>query len=233
MDSTVVYGLPMDLTVLPDQQTVVECAADIVEEFVRSTSTSTLGLSGGSAPPHINRILAGRSIPWDTTTAWMVDERWVGADHDASNQRMVRETLAEATTVKFIAPDTGLDDPHESAKRYAKALDDDGVGGPTAGAILLGMGPDGHTASLFPGTDALTVSDRMYVANWVEQHDTWRLTATYPLIATADLVLIVATGDNKAAMLAAVAGGADLPVAGVQCRGSVRWIVDEAAAAEL
>lgn len=233
MGSTSVYGSTMDLTVLPDQQAVVQCAADMLEEFLRSASTSTLGLSGGSAPPHINRILAGRPMPWDTTTAWMVDERWVGPDHEASNQRMVRETLVDATTVKFVAPDTGLDDPHESARQYAEALDEHGVGGPTSAVILLGMGPDGHTASLFPGTDALAVSDRMYVANWVEQHDTWRLTATYPLIATADLVLIVATGDNKAAMLSAVAGGADLPIAGVQCRGSVRWIVDDAAATEL
>jgi len=98
---------------------------------------------------------------------------------------------------------------------------------------MLGMGDDGHTASLFPGTEALRITNREYVANWVPQHDTWRLTATFRLIAAADLVLFVVTGSRKAPMIAAVAAGADVPSAQVTARTQVRWILDQDAAAGL
>lgn len=228
-----VYGDSMELTVLPDQQAVVDGAADIVEQFIQAAPTVSLGLSGGSSPPHIHASLTRRLIPWDRVTAWMSDERWVHPDHDASNQRMVRQTLVDATGVSFLAPDTTLLDPRDAASQFEASLDLAGIGGKSQSIVMLGMGADGHTASLFPDTDALGTSDRAYVANWVEKHDTWRLTATYPLIATANLVLIVVTGQSKAEMVAEVSAGRDVPVAHITCRGEVRWILDREAASEL
>lgn len=223
----------MELTILPDRQAVVATTADTVEQFVTSFPNSFLGLSGGSGPPIIHQTLTERSIPWDRVTTWMTDERWVGPDDEASNQRMARQTLVDPTGVRFLAPDTTLQDPEAASSLFEVELGESGIGGETASAVMLGMGPDGHTASLFPGTSALTDTDHSYVANWVEQHNTWRLTATYPLLATADLVLIIVMGKSKAAMIAAIAGGIDVPAARVRCRGQVRWILDEAAASML
>ena len=228
-----VYRDHMDLTVLPDQAAVFDRTADIVERFIRSNSTTALGLSGGSGPPHIHKSLTHRDIPWDTVTAWMSDERWVPPNHEASNQGMARSTLVEPTGVRLVAPDTTLGSPHDAAALFEATLVDAGVGGAVSSLVILGMGADGHTASLFPDTEALGISDRSYVANWVERHDTWRLTATYPLIATSDLVLIVVTGQSKAEMIAEISRGRDVPVAHITCRGDVLWIVDEEAASEL
>lgn len=223
----------MELTVLPGQQAVFDAVADLVEQFIQAAPTVSLGLSGGSGPPHIHASLAKRRIPWDRVTAWMSDERWVHPDHDASNQRMVRKTLVERTGVRFLAPDTTLEDPHDAASQFEQSLDLAGVGSQSPSLVMLGMGADGHTASLFPATDALEISERTYVANWVEQHDTWRLTATYPLIATADIVLMVVTGQTKAEMIAEIATGREVPAARITCRGEVRWVVDTEAASEL
>ncbi len=223
----------MHVNVLKDPVAVATEAADEVENFIRTSSVVHLGLSGGSGPPSIHEELTRRDIDWSNVTAWMTDERWVGPYDDASNQRMARRTLVEPTGVRFLAPDTTLDDPSESAARFGALLEEHGFGGEIPSITMLGVGPDGHSASLFPGTDALTVSDRNYVANWVEQLDSWRLTATYPLIATADLILIVATGEGKARMISEVSKGLDVPVAHIRCRGEVRWLIDEAAATEL
>jgi 6-phosphogluconolactonase len=223
----------MELTVLPDQENLFETTADIIERFIDAAPAVTLGLSGGSGPPFVHAVLARRSIPWDRVTTWMSDERWVPPDHEASNQKMVNETLVKATGVRFLAPDTTLSDPHVAALRFDTLVGDAGIGGQTPSLIMLGMGADGHTASLFPGTDALAERERLFVANWVEQHDTWRLTATYRLISTADLILIVVAGQGKAEMLSEISKGRDVPVAHITCRGHVRWILDEEAASEL
>lgn len=225
--------MTMELTILPDEQTVFDATADLVEHFIQAAPNVSVGLSGGSGPPHVHASLTRRAIPWDRVTTWMSDERWVSPDHDASNQGMVRKTLVDATGVTFLAPDTTLADPHDAASRFDSELGAAGIGVDAPSLIMLGMGADGHTASLFPGTDALEVSDRSYVANWVEQHDTWRLTATYPLISMADLVLIVVTGQGKAEMISEISKGRDVPISHVTCRGEVRWLLDEKAASEL
>lgn len=223
----------MEMSVFSDQQAVITATVDVIDNFIRSSPAVHLGLSGGSNPPAIHEALARRTIDWAHVTAWMSDERWVDPLHDASNQGMVRSTLVDATGVRFLAPDTTLDDPHDAAALFENELDAHGIGDATASVIILGMGADGHTASLFPDTAALGATDRNYVANWVERHDTWRLTATYRLIATADLVLIVATGQSKAEMVSEVSTGRDVPVAHISCRGQVRWLLDEEAASEL
>ena len=220
----------MDTTILPDAGSVVVHTADIIEEFLNSHETSTLGLSGGSGPPPIHRELARRAIEWNSVTTWMSDERWVDPSHDDSNQRAARTTLVEPTGVRFLAPDTTLADPHEAAHSFERVLVEHAIGGSTPSVMMLGMGDDGHTASLFPATTALAVDDHLYVANWVDKLDTWRLTATYPLMDSTDLVLFVVMGSAKADMVAQVAAGGDVPAAHVTARGRVLWILDEPAA---
>ena len=101
--------------------------------------------------------------------------------------------------------------------------------------VLLGMGDDGHTASLFPGTDALEVTDRSYVANWVAGKDTWRLTATFPLLWSAREIVFVVTGKAKAAMLARIIDQQEpLPAQRVAAGNpNTTWFLDEAAASLL
>jgi 6-phosphogluconolactonase len=223
----------MDTTILPDAGSVVVRTADIIEEFFNAHDTSTFGLSGGSGPPPIHRELARRDIRWDTVTTWMSDERWVDPSHDDSNQRAARTALVDATGVRFLAPDTTMSEPQEAARGFETLLIEHDIGGSTPSVLMLGMGDDGHTASLFPSTTALAVDDRSYVANWVAKLDAWRLTATYPLIHNTDLVLFVVMGSAKADMVAQVAAGKDVPAARVTARGHVRWILDEAAARSL
>ena len=146
---------------------------------------------------------------------------------------MARETLVQDTGVHLLAPDKSLASPEESASDFTKVLLDAGIHKSRRSIIMLGMGPDGHTASLFPGTDALDAKGIRYVANEVPQLDTWRLTATFDLIATADLVLFLVTGSNKAETIREISVGSDHPAARVTCRGEVLWLLDEAAAAKL
>ena len=220
----------MYTTILQDSDSVVVHTADIIEEFLDAHDASAFGLSGGSGPPAIHRELARRDIRWDTVTTWMSDERWVGPLHEDSNQLAARTTLIEPTGVRFLAPDTTTADPSEAAQRFESSLTAHGIGGSIPSVLMLGMGDDGHTASLFPSTAALDADDHLYVANWVDKLSTWRLTATYPLIHSTDLVLFVVMGSAKADMVAQVAAGIDVPAARVTARGRVRWILDEAAA---
>ena len=126
---------------------------------------------------------------------WLGDERWVPPDHPDSNAGMARRAFVDE-----VGAATG------GARLLARRSPPGGrrlcgCGSPRpadAGLILLGMGDDGHTASLFPGTDALDVTDRSYVANWVAAKDDWRLTATLPLLWSAQRTVFLVTGDAKA-----------------------------------
>ncbi|KAA3641272.1 MAG: 6-phosphogluconolactonase [Armatimonadetes bacterium] len=223
----------MDVEVYATIEGVARAAADLVEDAIAAAPELSLGLAGGSTPPLVHRNLAARNIGWERVTAWMTDERWVPRDHQDSNQRMARETLVDATGVSFLAPDTSLNNPQGAALAFEHTLKTFGIGGDRRSVVMLGMGPDGHTASLFPDTEALTINDRLYVANWVDAQDSWRLTATYHLLNSADTVLFVVTGGNKAEMVKHIADGAAYPAANVDPRGETHWILDEDAASLL
>jgi 6-phosphogluconolactonase len=159
----------------------------------------------------------------------MTDERWVAPTESDSNQGMVRESLRTAGRIRFLAPNTRLRFPEAAADRMARSLGCVSNGPHDRAVTLLGMGDDGHTASLFPGTDALSVDDSSYVANWVPQHDTWRLTASYRVLAMADVVVFLVAGENKAEAVAEIANGGDLPAGRVRAKEQVIWLLDEAA----
>lgn len=223
----------MNVTVHRDLSEVATAATNRIEAEISAADHLALGLAGGSTPKAVHRELASRTIEWGKVTAWMTDARWVSASHEHANQRMARETLVDDTGVRLLAPDKSLATPEESAKEFTRVLIDAAIHTAPRSIIMLGLGTDGHTASLFPGTDALEATGIRYVANEVPQLDTWRLTATFELIATADLVLFLVTGTNKADIVREISEGSDDPAARVTCRGEVLWLLDEAAAARL
>jgi 6-phosphogluconolactonase len=219
----------MNISIYKDMDAVATSATDRIEAEIRGADKVALGLAGGSTPRRVHRELAARPIDWSGVTTWMTDARWVPATHEDANQRMARETLVDATGVHLLAPDKSLDSPADSAEAFTRILVEAGVPSAPRSIIMLGMGHDGHTASLFPGTDALTANGERYVANHVPQLDTWRLTATFGLIATADEVIFLVTGANKADAIRQISLGSDLPAGRVTCSGNVVWLLDEEA----
>jgi 6-phosphogluconolactonase len=220
----------MERIVVEDGHAVALVAAGLVHDEISKWPAIALGLAGGSTPLATHGLLAERNVDWSHVTTWLPDERWVPPDHDDANQRMVRESLTDAVGAILLAPDTSSANPAEAARRYGDLVIPVLTDPDRRSIVMLGMGADGHTASLFPGTSALSVPGPSYVANFVPQLDVWRLTATFDLLATADIVIFLVTGEAKAGMMARVAAGDDLPAARVHAQERVVWLMDEAAA---
>jgi len=173
----------------------------------------TVVLAGGSTPRKTYEELARRKGAIDTQRTWFLfgDERCVPPDHERSNYRMAREALFDPLGVppERVLRMEGERDPQDAARQYEERLrailpEAD----PRLDLVLLGIGPDGHTASLFPGTTALEERNRWVVANWVPQLDEWRLTLTLPILNRARGVAFLVSGADKAAVVAEVFGGA-------------------------
>ena len=222
----------MDIIICEDPATLARRAADIVEAEIATGDHIALGLAGGSTPRAAYEALALRDIDWTHTAAWMTDERWVPPMHPDANQRMVRLALVASTGVQFLRPDTTMRSPTDAAERFTDVLTSV-LATATRKVTLLGIGADGHTASLFPGTTALESGGPRYVANFVPDLDTWRLTATVELLSTSDLVVFLVAGSAKAERIASIAAGADVPAAWITARDRVLWLLDEDAAAGL
>jgi 6-phosphogluconolactonase len=171
------------------------------------------------------------------------DERHVPPDSPDSNYRMANETLLSKLPIPskniFRIP-AELPDAREAARQYAETLENFFKPQPNAfprfDFILLGMGPDGHTASLFPGTAALQDQDHFVAANWVEKLNTFRITFTYPVLNNAASVMFLVSGDEKAEMVrrALKDPSAKLPCQSVRPEnGEVVWFLDKGAAVKL
>ena len=207
-------------------------AADVLTGLL-TAGPATFGLAGGSTPRAVYRELQIRDIAWDQVTCWLPDERWVPPEDPDANALMARRELLDHVPARFLAPDTTLEDPNIAADAYelllAAELD------PSPDVVLLGMGDDGHAASLFPGTDALDIDRPGYVANWVPALNTWRLTATAGLLTSTKHLIFLVAGASKAQVLKRILiDGEPLP-AGVVAEGAsdVTWLLDREAAGEL
>ncbi|MGE0488025.1 MAG: 6-phosphogluconolactonase [Vulcanimicrobiota bacterium] len=194
-----------------------------------------LALAGGSTPKHLYGLMSGQDLPWHRIHLWWGDERHVPHDHQDSNFRMVKEALLDKIGLSSdqIHPWPYHDDPSRTAEAYEQELRARFGDEATFDLTFLGMGDDGHTASLFPGTSALQVQDRLAVANRVEQLDTWRLTLTYPALARSSEVLFLVAGAGKAEALEQVLEEGRLPSAQVRAREQLVFAVDKAAARHL
>lgn len=212
--------IPPEVRILTDPDAVARAAAERISAVAGSPGRFVLVLSGGATPRRLHVLLASPEfrdrVPWDRTTVLFGDERCVPPDHPESNYRMARETLLDDVPLdpESILRIRGEDDPEGAASDYEASLRRlfAAEGAPRASLVLLGMGADGHTASLFPGTRALEPTDRWVVANFVPHLGAWRITWTVPALAAARRVLFLVTGADKAELAAEAFGGAPHPV---------------------
>jgi 6-phosphogluconolactonase len=216
-------------------------AAEFILEHARAALADRdrfrIALSGGNTPRPVYAELAkiGRELPWDRIFFTFGDERCVPPDDEQSNFRMARESLFVPAAVpeKSIGRMRGEIDPQIAAQEYEDRLGQlAGQGGETIyrhDLILLGLGDDGHTASLFPGTAALQEKTRAVVANFVPKFNTWRITFTFPLIRQARHICFLANANKNAALLEKVLGGdRQYPAAQVEATdGGLTWILGE------
>jgi 6-phosphogluconolactonase len=196
-----------------------------------------IALSGGNTPaPVYARIAAeAHDFPWDRVRFTFGDERCVPPDDPQSNFRMARENLFVPASVpeKSIMRMRGEIDPQIAAQEYEDELAAIAAGGGEPiyqhDLILLGLGPDGHTASLFPGTAALQETTHRVVANFVPKFNAWRLTFTYPLINHARQILFLVGASKSPQLIERVlAGDPEFPAARVNpVAGGVTWMIGE------
>jgi 6-phosphogluconolactonase len=192
-----------------------------------------IALSGGNTPRPVYAQLAKCNLPWERVRITFGDERCVPPDDEQSNYRMARESLLDPAAVPAdsVLRMRGEIDPKQAADEYQQQLDtiaaDSGENLYTHDLILLGMGDDGHTASLFPGTAALKENTRRVVANFVPKFNTSRLTFTYPLINAARHVCFLVNASKHVELIERVlAGDEQYPSARVRPQpGRLTWIL--------
>ena len=203
--------------VAPDHAAVALAAAQLFTaaaiRAVQARGLARIAISGGSTPRTMLEFLADPThpfraqVPWDKLDLFWVDERSVPPDQPDSNYRMTREALLAHVPLppERIHRIEGELDPEIAAARYESAIRNafklEGAQTPTFDLILLGMGEDGHTASLFPHTEALDNLASIAIANHVPQKDTWRITLTWPVINQGREVAFLIEGQPKAQVL--------------------------------
>jgi 6-phosphogluconolactonase len=220
-------------------QTIVAAAARAIELRGRFI----IALSGGSTPRAVyERLGANPDLRWDQIECCFGDERAVPPEHPDSNARMVRESLLRSGFCKpeHVHRIPAELAPERAALEYERTLRGlfPGVAWPAFDLMLLGLGPDAHTASLFPHSPALREAEAWVVDNWVEKLNTHRITLTFPAINAAhQVVFMVAGADKAAALRAALAEDSEIsaaPARGVRPQhGTLTYLVDRAAAAQL
>ncbi len=224
--------------------------ADAVAQAVAARGVARIAISGGTTPKAMFALLAdpsqpfAKSIPWDKLQLYWVDERCVPPDNAESNFHMTKEAMLSKVPLpaENIHRMEGELDPEEAASRYESVLRNtmrlEGAELPVFDLVLLGMGDDGHTASLFPHTAALHEMSRLAVANHVLQKETWRITLTWPVINQGRQVAFLIEGAGKTDILAEVLTGPRdserLPSQLIRpANGNLEFLLDEAAAAKL
>src|SRR3989440_8633279 len=210
---------------------------DLAHQAIGERNEFRIALSGGNTPRPVYGELArmARDFPWEKILITFGDERCVPPDDAQSNYRMARETLFVPASVpeKSILRMRGEIDPQIAAQEYEDQLNAIATrhGEPIYqhDLILLGLGDDGHTASLFPGTDALDEMTRRVVANFVPKLNAWRLTFTFPLINHARHILLLVGASKSPRLIERVlAGDQQFPAARVNpSAGEVTWIMGE------
>jgi 6-phosphogluconolactonase len=241
-----------NLIVVPDAATLAERVArhtlDAGAHALARHGRFDLALAGGSTPKAAYELLASPrlrgELDWNRVRFFFGDERCVPPDDDQSNFKMARTTLLHPLG---IAPSAifrmrGEDEPRAAAAAYADILraelELDDTDAPVFDLVMLGMGPDGHTASLFPGTDPLEENELLVRAPYVAKFTTFRLTLTPKAIDAAHEIAVATAGDTKTDALAAVLDGpfdpTRYPIQIVRPRhGMLTWLVDDDAAAKL
>jgi 6-phosphogluconolactonase len=237
------------LLVLETPEQVALAAAERFVEHARESISEhklfSVALSGGNTPRHMYELLATEPcktrVEWSRVHIFFGDERTVPPDHPDSNYRLAYEALISHVPIPpdNVHPINGVGDAVTNAHFYERELKlfFSGSEWPRFDLVLLGLGKDGHTASLFPGTSALSERRAWVVANWIEDLGTHRITLTAPAINAAANVEFLVTGADKAPALAAVLDGPrdpeHLPAQLIKPKsGSLIWLVDTQAASK-
>ncbi|WP_159790038.1 6-phosphogluconolactonase [Sodalinema gerasimenkoae] len=235
------------IEVLPDKTALVDRSVALIVEKIQTAIAQrgicTIALSGGSTPKPIYRAIAGHDLPWDKLHIFWGDERYVSPDHPDSNQLMARRTWLDQIPLPpgNIHPmPTGSQDPATDADLYDQQLrqffnlESDQF--PCFDIMLLGMGDDGHTASLFPHTEALEICDRRVTVGNKDGEP--RITLTVPVLNLSRTILFAIAGENKQAALAQVLGPEGdeqtYPSRLIQpVEGDIYWLLDAGAGANV
>lgn len=239
-----------NLKILSDKPSLARYTAERIVRMANATlehnDTFSIALSGGSTPQPVYEILAttfASVIDWSRVHLWWGDERAVSPDDEQSNYRIVKEVLLDKIDIpeKNVHQIRGEDEPQQTAKYYEDELknffkDDEML----FDLNLLGMGDDGHTASLFPNTAVIHEEEKWVLAHHVEaKGNLWRITLTPPTILKSANIMFLVSGAAKAEMLKTVLEGAFQPYTYPaqlivhSKHQNVVWAVDEAAASRL
>ncbi|MGK7945124.1 MAG: 6-phosphogluconolactonase [Microcystaceae cyanobacterium] len=228
--------------ILSDKTALIERSLALITEQITTTLAQqdqfTIALAGGSTPKPIYEGLAKKDLPWSKLHIFWGDERYVAPDHPDSNQGMARKAWLDQVAIppeNVHGTPTGAENPAADAQTYEadirKVFPSSISEIPTFDLILLGMGDDGHTASLFPHTDALTVSDRLITVGNKDGQP--RITFTVPLINQARCVMFMVAGENKQSALTQVfapeGDSTAYPSRLIQPQGELWWLLDQAA----
>ncbi|HKY43688.1 MAG TPA: 6-phosphogluconolactonase, partial [Pyrinomonadaceae bacterium] len=222
------------LEILETPEDLARAAAQL---FVQR-GVSTVALSGGSTPKILYQLLADptepfrEQVPWSGIHFFWTDERHVPPDHPESNYRMANEAmLAHVPVTRDNVHRVMSENPDaaEAAEQYEQVVP------PRVDLILLGLGSDGHTASIFPGSEVVHETKRLVAAPWVEKLNSYRITMTLPLINNAASVVFLVSGAEKAEIVREVLKGPKrYPAQEVRpVAGELRWMLDREAASKL
>ena len=231
-----------------EKRVMVDAASLIIaatEQFITAARSAIakrgvfyVALAGGSTPKGLYQMLAAMpyssKIDWSRVHLFFGDERCVLPSHNDSNYKMVSEAMIDMLPIPEMnvhRMPTELSDASEVAKRYAETMTKVMKAEPFD-LVLLGLGPDGHIASLFPDTPALEVTDSLTTELYVEKFASWRVTMTYPVINAARQVIVFIAGEAKSAIVSDVMTGVieGLPIQRLVPQGEYYWYMDAAAA---
>jgi 6-phosphogluconolactonase len=232
----------LEVKILPDSAALAQIAAQefhrVAEAAVQERGRFSVAFSGGNTPRAVYSLLANehKQLPWDRIHIFFGDERHVPPDHPDSNFRMANESLLTKVQIPEknihrihaeLDSDTAAAEYDQQLRNFFQLSNHDW---PRFDLIFLGIGEDGHTASLFPGSKALTEASRRVVANWIEKFQTFRITLTFPVLNHAAEVVFLVSGAGKAKILSEVLrpGARKFPAQYVQPEnGRLLWLVDQ------
>jgi 6-phosphogluconolactonase len=249
LSRTLDLGPKGKMLVAPDSPALFEAAAELflhaATEAIKERALFSVALSGGSTPKALFELLASDPwrlrFDWSKVHAFWGDERWVPHTDSRSNYRMAYESLLSKVPIpeENIHPvQTEGVEPQEAAAKYEDEIRAVLGNDPQFDLNLLGMGTNGHTASLFPHQPTLEIRDRLVVSDYIDEVQMYRITFTVPLINNSRNILFLISGKEKAEALKEVVRGPDnpqrLPSQLIEAtRGTLTWLVDDAAAQDI
>ena len=232
--------------VLPDKEALIKRSLEVVlskiQEAIEKSDRFTIALAGGGTPKPLYEAIATQNLPWEKIHVFWGDERYVPADHPDSNQGMARNAWLDKVNIPAAnihpMPTEGTSPVADAQKHEAQLQEFFGIPAgtfPDFDVILLGIGDDAHTASLFPHTDALQVQDQLVTVGNKDGQP--RITFTAPLINHAHCVIFLVAGSSKRPALAQIfapeADAVTYPARLIQPQGELWWLLDESAGQEL